>query len=272
MPRASVSTKIFRLVLVGPRQLRNALLRLLVFEIVEMHQRHRVNADHIADDELHPRQADAIGRQAPPAIGCGRVGEIYHHLGAGFGHRLKVDLALLEVERALVDDPFVAFGAGHGNLLVILERGRGLARADDGCQPHLAADNGGMAGASAVVGDNGGSLLHDRDPVGIGHAGYENRAVLEPVDLVGVLEAQDFASRDGIANGKAAQQLLAFLAQGVGLERARFLLRLYSFGARLNDEKLSCLTVLGPFHVHRLAVMRLDLRGPATELQDLVVV
>ena len=42
-----------------------------------------MDLDRVADDELHPRQPDAVARQPPPAEGRRWVGQVEHDLGAG---------------------------------------------------------------------------------------------------------------------------------------------------------------------------------------------
>jgi hypothetical protein len=77
----------------------------------------------------------------------------------------------------------------------------GVAGADDGRQSQFAADDGGMRGASAMIGDDGRRALHDRHPVGVGGRGHEDRAVDELVDVLDVLDQADAAGADGGADG-----------------------------------------------------------------------
>ena len=60
----------------------------------------------------------------------------------------------LEVGDALIDEADVALGAGDGDLLLVVEDVGGVAGADDRRQAELAADDRGMRGAPAVVGDD----------------------------------------------------------------------------------------------------------------------
>jgi hypothetical protein len=60
----------------------------------------------VVDDELHPRQADAVGGQAPPAEGGGsRIGEVEHDV-AGLGLRDVVEMtsSVVVLGDALIDD------------------------------------------------------------------------------------------------------------------------------------------------------------------------
>ncbi len=75
-----------------------------------------------------------------------------------------------------------------GDLLAVAEQLGAPLGADDGRQAQLAADDGGVAGPAAAIGDDGRRLLHRRFPVGIGLVGDEDLAVAE---LVQVLHALD---------------------------------------------------------------------------------
>jgi hypothetical protein len=60
-----------------------------------------------------------------------------------------------------------------------------------------------------VVGDDGGGLLHDRDPVGVGRPGDEDRPFDEAVDVLRVLDQADAARDGGVADREALQEFLA---------------------------------------------------------------
>jgi hypothetical protein len=57
-----------------------------ILQLVVVDQGHGVNFDEAVDDELHPRQADALGGELPPVEGGGRAGDVHHDFGAGLGH------------------------------------------------------------------------------------------------------------------------------------------------------------------------------------------
>ena len=98
----------------------------------------------------------------------------------------------VEVEQAFVDEAGIPLGAGDRDLLAVLEHFGPPLGPDDGRQAQLAADDGGVAGAAAAIGDDRGGLLHGRLPVGIGLVGDEDLAVAE---LMQVLHPLDHAHR-----------------------------------------------------------------------------
>ena len=83
----------------------------------------------------------------------------------------EIDLLDLELGDALVDEAFVALGAGDGDLLLVVQHVRRVAGADDRRQAEFAADDRRMRGAPAVIGDDRRGALHDRHPVRIGGRG-----------------------------------------------------------------------------------------------------
>jgi hypothetical protein len=80
------------LFVVAPGQFGDLGLGFLVLERVEIDQRHRVDLDGGIDDELHPRQADAVGGQPPPAEGRGRIGEVEHDAGLGLRDVVEMNI------------------------------------------------------------------------------------------------------------------------------------------------------------------------------------
>src|SRR5581483_235052 len=69
-----------------------------------------------------------------------------------------------------------------------------MLRADNGRHAEFAAHDGGVAGASAAIGNDGTSLLHDGFPIRIGLVGDENVAGIE---LMKELDAFDHAHWTG---------------------------------------------------------------------------
>ena len=230
-----------------------------------------MDADVVADDELHPGEADAVGRDLPPAKRRCRIGEVEHHARRGGGQVRYVEGMLLEFGNALVDMALVALGAGDGHFLQVVEDVRRIAGSDDRRHAELAADDRRVRGAAAMVGDDGGSPLHDRHPVGIGDGGDEDGAIDEARDVAGVLDHADAAGGDGIADAEPGKQLLALARDLVGLEQAGLAARLHRLGPRLDDVDVAGLAVLGPFHVHRAAIVLLDGDRPAGQEQNLLV-
>ena len=80
-----------------------------------------MHLDVVAHDELHARESDAVGGQAPPAKCRGRIGEVEHHLGARRRDVFEIELFRLEVGGSLVNEAFVPLGAGHRHLLFVME-------------------------------------------------------------------------------------------------------------------------------------------------------
>ena len=175
-----------------------------------------------------------------------------------------------------VDIAGIAFGAGNGHLRAVAERLGAVPGADDGGDAEFAGDDGGVAGAPATVGDDGGGDLHDRLPVRIGHVGDQYVAGLDhrhfvgaghqPHRAVGHARAHGFAFAQHVA---APLQLEGFLHGAVGL---------HGLGAGLDDEQIARDAVQGPFDVHgaRLAglggIVFFDENGVSGERQHLFVV
>src|SRR3546814_19310126 len=102
----------------------------------------------------------------------------------------------------------------------------GVAGADDRGHTKVAADDGGMAGGTAVVGHDARSPLHDGNPVGIRRLGYENRSIAELFDVGGGADHTGLAGGDGSTDGGAGRDCGAFRFQavmqeggGAGLDR-----------------------------------------------------
>ena len=94
--------------------------------------------------------------------------------------RARVDL---ERQRALIDVPDIALGAGDGHHGAGLQRLLGVVRADHGRNAELAGDDGGMTGSSAALGDDRGGDLHHRLPVRAWSFGHQHLAGLETAEI-----------------------------------------------------------------------------------------
>ena len=88
-----------------------------------------MDADMLADDELHARQADALVRHHRGAEREIRIAEIDHDLGPRHRQGAGRHARHLERHLAVVDLPGFAAGAGHRDALAGLQRrGRRLRR------------------------------------------------------------------------------------------------------------------------------------------------
>src|SRR5690606_23205232 len=218
----------------------------------------RVHADLPGDDELQAGQADALVRQLCEVEGALRVAHVHHDLERGRRHVAQVGGADLEVQLAGVDVAGVTLGAADGHFLAVLDGGHGIAGADHGRHAQLAGDDGGMAGAAAAVGDDGGGALHDRLPVGVGHVGHQHVTGLEAAHLVEAADHPRHARADLVADGAALAEHLAAGLELVALDPGGVGARLHRLRARLDDVELAADAVLGPLDVHRTAVVLLD--------------
>ena len=144
-----------------------------------------MHLDLVADHKFHAREANTVGRNPPPAEGCCRVCEVEHDLSSGCRDVLKIELFHFKIGGSLVNETFIALGTGHSDFLFVMKNARRIAGPDDGGQAELAADDGRMRGASAMIRDDRRSPLHNRDPVGVSRLGHENRAVDEAADTRG---------------------------------------------------------------------------------------
>ena len=149
----------------------------------------------LADDEFHARQADPVVRPHRRLEGKIGIAEIDHDLRARPADRRQVDGRDLERNGAGIDVAGIALDAGHGDHGAALEQVRRIARADDGGNAELARDDGGVAGATAAVGDDGGGLLHDRFPVRTGRLGDQHVAGLERREILGIGDDAHGAAR-----------------------------------------------------------------------------
>ena len=220
----------------------------IAVQTVQLQQGARVDADVGVDDEFEARETDAAVGQFAGFEGDGRIRQVQHDLGVrprngghvhGFGAERQV---------AGVDVAGVAFGAGDGDLGAVAERLGAVSGADDGGNAQFTGDDGGVAGASAAVGDDGGGDFHHRFPVRVGHVGDQHVAGLDHGHLICAghqpHRAVGHAGSHGLALAQhltAPLQLEGFLHGAVGL---------YGLGPGLDDEQIAGNAVQGPFDVH----------------------
>ena len=242
-----------------------------VGDLVVAGQREGMDADGVRDHEFHPCQAHAIDRKPPPAGGGGGVGDVEHDLGPGRGHGVEAGIGHLKGADAGIDEAVVALGAADGDLLPVVQEMGGVPGADHGRQAEFAADDGGVAGAAAMVGDDRAGAFHHRHPVGIGGRGDEDRTVDEAADVGGGLDQADLAGGHGLADAEAAEKERTLGGEAPGADGADIGAALHRLGPGLDDVDPAGDAVAGPFHVHRLAVVPFDGDGHAREVEDFAV-
>ncbi|OIQ72599.1 hypothetical protein GALL_457760 [mine drainage metagenome] len=113
-----------------------------------------MDADHVVDDELQPRQTHALVRQLGEAEGEIGVADIHHDLGGNGRHLLQTGGGDLIVQRALVDVARVALGTRHRDRLAVRQGLGGAAAADDGGNAEFAGDDRGGDQSAARDGDD----------------------------------------------------------------------------------------------------------------------
>src|SRR5690606_17556615 len=111
--------------------------------------------------------------------GAVRVADVHHDLERQFGHGIDAVGPHIELQTTVIDDAGIAFRAGHGDDLAILEFAGGIATAHHCRSTQLAGDDACMTRPRAAIGDNCTGAVHYRLPVRIGHVGNEDVAGLE---------------------------------------------------------------------------------------------
>ncbi|KAK8914672.1 hypothetical protein VCV18_010991 [Metarhizium anisopliae] len=245
--------------------------RCFVLEPVKVDERHGVHLDGVADDKLHAREADAVAGEAPPAIRRGGIRQVEHDLGPRRRQARHVQGLGGDVGRAVVHEARCALGARNRHVLAAVQHVRGVSRADHGREAQLAADNGGVRGASAVVRDDGRRALHHGHPVRVRRAGDQDGVVDKLVQVPGALDEAEPSRDGGVADREARGEDAPLAAHLVYLEDGGVAGRVHRLRPGLDDKQLARHAVLGPLHVHGHAVVLLNRVRPAGELQDLLV-
>lgn len=160
--------------------------------------------------------------------------------------RHGVDGVLLDVEAqfAFEDVTGVAFGAGHGHALAILQQLGGVAATDHGRNAQLASNDRRVAGTPATVGNDGAGALHHRFPVRVGHVGDQHVARLDLVHLGNVFDDPHLAGADALADGATFYQHGAGFFQQVTFHDVGLGAAFHGFRTRLHDVQLAVVTVL----------------------------
>ncbi len=229
-----------------------------------------MHADHAVDDEFEPRQADALVRNAGEVECAVGIADVHHDLGLDGRERIQLDDLLFEGQGACIDKPGVTFRTGHGDFLAFLDGLGGVAAADYRRNAEFARNDGGVTSASAAIGDDGGSALHHRFPIRIGHVGDQHVTALHAGHFLHVANDAGRPGADALADPAAARQHLGFFLQRVALHAAADA-ALHGFRSRLQDVDLAGVAVLAPLDVHRAAVVLFDGQRLLRQFDDVFV-
>ena len=224
--------------------------------LVEFQQRLGVHPYHAVDDELETGQTHTGVRQLGKIKGPVRVADVHHDLDGQARHVAHLGHRHVEVELAVVDEAGIPFRAGDGDELTRLDTVGGIATADHGRDAELTGYDGGVAGAAAPVGDDGGGPLHDGLPVRIRHVGDQHVAGLHLVHLADGGDDPRRARANLVADGAPLDQhLAAGLLEREALQGVCLLTAAHGFRTSLDYVELTVLTILGPLDVHRAAIV-----------------
>src|SRR5687767_14518515 len=108
-----------------------------------------------------------------------RITDIHHYLRSWsllFSNGTPFDY---KINRAFIDISAGAFRTGNCHRISGLQYPGCISGADDTRQAKLAADDGAVTSAPAMLGDYRRGLFHDRLPGGIGHRGDQDVTALE---------------------------------------------------------------------------------------------
>ncbi len=138
--------------------------------------------------------------------------DVHHDFGPGRRNRLKIDPLHFVFEHSLIDIANLTLSTGNRDIPTIRNQLAAMAGADYTRNSQLAGDNSGVTGPAPTVSDNGGGDLHNWFPVGIGHIGNQNLALLEIVDVGHLLNDRGLALTNLGPHGLTdSQRLTLFL-------------------------------------------------------------
>src|SRR5690606_13412037 len=227
-------------------------------QAIEVQQCLGMHADHAVDDEFQARQTHTLVGQVGEIESAVRVANVHHDLERQFGHGINAVGTHVELQTTVVDNAGIAFCARHGYDLTILEFAGGIAAAHYRRDTQLTSDDGCVTGAAAAVGDDGAGALHHRLPVWIGHVGDQYVAGLDLVHFRYVANHLDRARADALADGPPIDQDGTLVLQKITFHDVDIAAAFHGFRPSLDDIQLAVIPILGPFDVHRAAVVLLD--------------
>src|SRR5690606_26462388 len=230
-----------------------------------------MDADHAVNDEFQASQANTFVGQLGKGERAVRVTDVHHDLERQLRHGVNGVLADIEAQLTFEDQTGIAFGTGHSDALAIFQQIGSVAATDNCWDTQLAGDDRRVAGTAAAVGDDGAGALHYRLPVRIGHVRYQHVTRLDPVHFRNVTNDFHRAGTDTLTNGATFDQHGAFFLQQVALHDIGAAAAFDCFRTCLNDIQLTVVTVLGPFDVHRAAIVLFDDHRLASQVADLLV-
>lgn len=189
----------------------------------------------------------------------------------GFRNTGQVDFLRVDLGSAFMDKSGFTHGTIHRHHLAVGKFRVRIPATDYRRDTQLPTDDGGMRCAPTMVGDDRCCSLHDRYPVRVSEPGNQDGAIHESVDLARILDpAHRPACRKRTYRLPTREHTprvpdLHFAQQIAPLMHA------HSFRARLDDEEFTIGSVLGPFHIHRAAIMPLDRQSPSSQQKDLPI-
>jgi len=139
----------------------------------------RMDLHPVGKDELHARQPHAVVRNGRLLESHLWASDVHHNLRAWAGHVADINGVDLKGQLACIDLADLPFSTADGSPLPRFQHLGGSVATHDRRYTQLTRDNRSVAGAPAAVGDDGGSVLHDRLPVRIGDVRHQNLTRLE---------------------------------------------------------------------------------------------
>ena len=128
-----------------------------------------------------------------------------------------------------------------------------------------------MAGAPATIGHNRRRALHDGFPIRIGHVSHQNITSLDLIHLRKISHDPHPTRANFLSDRTTRKQDLTRRFQTIALLNiVMALLRLYGFGASLQNIDFAIDTVASPFNIHGSLIVFFDDDGVTRQFNDLV--